>query len=308
MRRGIDDNRTHDYLSCVFKISYRKHFYFFMTSFSQSQSQKFKAWFLCLLILTLHFWKLMVCSDALLSNNLGTCVWESCRFRTSLLLENECESFSFLATSPKTNINSQKEISIVVPESSTFWYSVKETKTKDEFRIPCEPNLDKLGPLPQGSYMPSKQCLISVGIDTSPNVANSTHFDKMDILRGIQKYIDQGITSFQMAYCDNKLDEGTIFGALLKQTPRSVISSCHFTSKLQSIPTQGKFQKSQVRNSILVDCLAKIGCEYIDNILVPCKCATYYVLEVRRNKLHFSVIDATDYLNTFLSLNSFSIS
>jgi hypothetical protein len=258
----------------------------------------------------------MVCSDALLSNNLGTFrkntyVWEFCRFRTSLLLEKESESF--LATSRKNYINSQKEISVVAPEKSTpsaissFWYSVKETKAKDEFRIPCEPNLDRLGPLPQGSYMPSKQCLISVGIDTSPNVANSTYFDKMDVLRGIQKYIDQGITSFQMAYCDDKLDEGTIFGALLKQTPRSVISSCHLTSKLQSIPNQGKFQKSQVRNSILVDFLAKIGCEYIDNILVPCKCATYYILEVRRNKLRFSLIDATDYLTTFLSLNSFSI-
>ena len=86
------------------------------------------------------------------------------------------------------------------------------------------------------------------------------------------------------ALVDNKLDEGTIFGALLKQTPRSVISSCHITNKLQYMPTQGKFQKSQVRNSILVNCLAKIGCEYIENILVPCKCSTKCLL-IRRNTL-----------------------
>jgi hypothetical protein len=264
-----------------------------MTSFSQRQSQKVVAWFLFCLMLTLRFWKLLLCSEALLSSNFGTvrensCVWESCRGRKPL--RQQKASDNFLPTAQRPNGKPKKDVLIVVPEkskpsaASTFWYSVEEAKTKDAFTIPCEPNLDRVGPLPHGSYIPSKQCLISVGIDASPSVANSTYFDKMDILRGVQRYIDQGMTSFQMANCDNKLDEGTIFGALLKQTPRSVISSCHITNKLQYMPTQGKFQKSQVRNSILVNCLAKIGCEYIENILVPCKCSTKCLL-IRRNTL-----------------------
>jgi hypothetical protein len=249
-----------------------------------------------LVILTFIVQKVLICSAALLSSRVpfprdpqhgpntytltNSRGWVPFRLDTSLLLlGGEDDDISAATYTNNRKLQKQKERLIVVPTKtapsteSTFWYSVEETKMNSH-KIPCEPNLDRNGPLPPGSYMPSKQCLITVGIDTTSYANNSSFFDKMDVLRGMQRYIDQGLTAFQMANYNNMLDEGTIFGALWKQTPRSVLSSCHLTCKLHPIPTQGAFQKFQVRNSILTGCLSRIGAEHIDTILVPCEYTT----------------------------------
>lgn len=259
--------------------------------FINSTSPKLMA-LLNLVIFTFIVQKVLICFAALLSNRFpfphdpqhGPGTFTNNRgFRssldTSLLLGGEDDDLSATTYRNNRKLQQQKESSIVVltktapSTESTFWYSVEEPKMSSH-KIPCEPNLDRNGPLPPGSYMPSKQCLITVGIDTTPYANNSSFFDKMDVLRGMQRYIDQGLTTFQMANYDNMLDEGTIFGALWKQTPRSVLSSCHLMCKLRPSPTQGGFQKFQVRNSILTGCLSRIGAEHIDTILVPCEYTT----------------------------------
>jgi aryl-alcohol dehydrogenase-like predicted oxidoreductase len=100
---------------------------------------------------------------------------------------------------------------------------------------PCVPSLDPLdGPLPSGAFLypasvehfdTKPTCRLSVGMDLS-----HPYRDSRTLVRSMQKFIDAGLTTFQLASSstsDEHWGEAELYGRLVLDTPAHVVKDCH---------------------------------------------------------------------------------
>lgn len=240
-------------------------------------------------LLTWKFQKLLLFSEAFSSSSVSIQISHS-----QYSPKTVCKRKVTIKLSERPTQREEDRVSIILPKKatlltsspeSTFWYSIPEKEETNN--IPCDPNFDIDGPLPPnaGCYRQSSsspKCLITIDIDTRKDNNHrrvdehdyNTIIDTIDVVRGMQTYIDKGFTTFQVAPGGDAImmDEGTIFGTLWKETPRSVIiNSCHLSSILKPIPfSAGFLKKAQLRDYILVNSFST-GAEYLDTLVVPCK-------------------------------------
>lgn len=179
---------------------------------------------------------------------------------------------------------------------STFWYAMKSNTDKKKKNVPSETFLDEDGPLPLGCYQkatrasndePLKACLLTIAIDLDPkrppNRYDTFSFyggteDRLEVVKGLQRMVDRGLNTFQLSDMTNKnntsiypFEEEILFGMMRQSTPRSVMSSCHITTKI-NVPSIGvqPFHPSSVRKDV-TDSILRVGGEFLDCLQIRCK-------------------------------------
>ena len=260
------------------------------------------------LLIYLEFRKLLICSAFFSTSILYHRTITNCRKSRGTALFINCSTSLSTTKSDNTHrrikTRADDDNILITPSvrkspESTFWYSIPEKQLPNyDTLVPCDPYLDIDGPLPLGSYKTlspnaaeigdiTPTCLITIAVDVNANrqINERDHnnfdgvFDKMDVVRGMHRYIDRGFTSFQIADAVNERNvgdfqtwgEGTIFGTLRKETPRSVLNTCHLTSKVRVPGADVKgFSKTQIRDMIS-DSLLRIGGEHLDAVQVQCE-------------------------------------
>ena len=197
-----------------------------------------------------------------------------------------------------------------IVEYSNFWGNVVRKGQGGEIHAelvsshsppPCLPTLDPFdGPLPSGCFLQPRQdedsligdpkpiCRLSVAVDLQQR-HDRTEWNSDEVIRNMQRFIDSGLTSFQLAY-DNNNDEDDIragdwgvehiYGRLLQDTPSHVTKNCHLVvpwlvrfredNKMTSDRKGPKdaysaFTKKNVRE-IVLEKLRRTGGEAIDTL------------------------------------------
>ena len=170
---------------------------------------------------------------------------------------------------------------------------------------PCIPTLDPIdGPLPSGCYLnsprsqasryhdPKPTCRLSTAVDLSQRY-DKTEWDVGEVIRNMQKLIDSGLTTFQLAYDDSKFDaldnvgswgEEYVYGRLIQETPNQIIQSCHLIvpwsvrfyeenrrkdNKNNPNNAFSSFRRQDVRETVL-EKLRRTGGEAIDTLQLKC--------------------------------------
>jgi len=132
-----------------------------------------------------------------------------------------------------------------------------------------------------------KACLLTIAIDLDPkrppNRYDTFSFyggseDRLEVVKGLQRMVDRGLNTFQLSDMTNKnntsiypFEEEILFGMMRQSTPRSVMSSCHITTKI-NVPSIGvqPFHPSSVRKDV-TDSILRVGGEFLDCIQIRCK-------------------------------------
>ena len=168
---------------------------------------------------------------------------------------------------------------------SNFWgtFSPDDFDCDDAINpsfLPCDPYLDpKDGPLPRGAYQyppanPTNSDLIipmkpisrlSVAVDV-PSSSTSSQYDPDEIVRNLQRYIDGGITTFQLTPNGETLGGiETLFGGLVQDTPSHVLDCVNLVLPLAVPSKDSVVTESTIRASVL-DLLDQVGTEAIDTL------------------------------------------
>lgn len=199
--------------------------------------------------------------------------------------------FSALTNQSKMNANERRIAHYIDPEkakqrpnasmeTSTFWYADVERAAVDENDVlPVQQNIDQDGPLPFGSYRtlvksefnPKRICVLSVGLNFWNNPASSTSIPDVDSVlatKNIQKLIDSGFNTFRpqvpkrvtksmkisdcMKSAEHIWIEKSIFGSLVRDTPKSVVDELYLGSciRVPLFQDNTSFCLSKVRQMI----------------------------------------------------------
>mgnify|MGYP001976169012 CR=1 FL=1 len=197
--------------------------------------------------------------------------------------------------------------------------------------IPCVPCLDSDGPLPFGAYRtygrtelePARTCLLTVALNFRSRRGSTTMMSKSvgknassrrrpmspldaegfevdEAVRCMQKLIDSGFTSFQVADGDpvealypsddggigryplQEFTEEEVYHSLRRETPSSVLRSCHFPTKVVVPPKDSIIpfgNGSLVREEVGAS-LRRTGADCIDTVQVPYRQDSPYHLDV----------------------------
>lgn len=172
---------------------------------------------------------------------------------------------------------------------STFWFAVVRHDEEDLKRLPCVPTLDADGPLPPAAYLthgdpqnhPKATCRIATAL--SLDEATADELEPTEIVSALHRYIDHGITSFQIQSRPIGLrpwTEESVYGRLWKETPLSVLNRCQLTVPM-SIPGRHAvgITPSLLRKTV-IESMARIDCEAIDVVQVEYEKDSPYFLEV----------------------------
>jgi hypothetical protein len=192
---------------------------------------------------------------------------------------------------------------------SNFWHSVVHKDS--EKKLPAARHLDREGPLPPGAYRtfgkeqfePKDSCAVSIAVDLVPPTGKDT-IDSDEIVSGLQKYIDSGLTTFHLGLpsqstqrqsrrpttnadpteddriellCPSNLQtwgEEIIFGKLRRSLPGNVKeTSCHLVVPMMTPSAKAHTNhvtRSLVREAI-TESLSRIGTDSIDTLQLHCK-------------------------------------
>lgn len=184
---------------------------------------------------------------------------------------------------------------------SSFWYAREEPLSEEALKedysgttnLPYDHYLDGSGPLCASAYRPIPSLLHSrnenIGfrandkqpclITPSFNIRESSDLDADEAAQCLHAYIDHGFNSFQII--DEDDDEiaaiSGIYSALRRQTPKSILDSCLFTSRISS---QSDAWDPVIFREKISQSLIKTGGDYLDIVQLQYEKNSPYVLEI----------------------------
>jgi Aldo/keto reductase family len=157
-----------------------------------------------------------------------------------------------------------------------------------EDALPCVPTLDLEGPLPPGAYVTTTKttiedstdgdakptCRISVALSSLRREGGSGGGDDFDVslqVRGMQRFIDSGLTSFQLPHRpedDNtspakeyRLD-AVLYRQLQRDTPRSVLNRIKVTVPI----ALSQIQSARAARTVVMDLLMQYRTDALDDV------------------------------------------
>lgn len=171
---------------------------------------------------------------------------------------------------------------------SSFWYAVVSNCTQQESILPSDHNLDQNGLLPQGAYFthncltnlrtdPKATCRISLALNLL-DAQNDDELEPHTIVSNIQKFVDDGLTSFHLFSHPHNFQrwcESNILNQFMKSSPQYQVDRCQFTVPLL-LPND---VDSMSIRSILLGSLKRIGTEAIDCVQLQYKPTSMYHLD-----------------------------
>ena len=169
-----------------------------------------------------------------------------------------------------------------IEAESNFWFNKISTEVLDESRIPHFPNgIDMDGRLPPKCYrvlgniafQPVPTCMVSVAVDLLlDNTVDSLKPDVM--VQRMHRLIDSGLTTFQLKGIP-EWGQAEVYGRLRRETPLSVLRSCHLVVPIQCPENSA----GNVREEVM-GILARTGSDAIDTIQLKYNPKSPYHLDV----------------------------
>lgn len=169
-----------------------------------------------------------------------------------------------------------------VEAESNFWFNKISTEVLDKSRIPHFPNgMDMDGRLPPPCYrvlgnvafQPVPTCMVSVAVDLlSDNTEDTLKPDV--IVQRMHRLIDSGLTTFQLKGIP-EWGQAQVYGRLRRETPLSVLRSCHLV-----VPIQCPEKSTGNVREVVMGILARTGSDAIDTIQLKYNPTSPYHLDV----------------------------
>lgn len=191
--------------------------------------------------------------------------------------------------------DSTSAVPVADASASTFWTAVPAAPVlPEEDVLPVAPyGLDDEGPLPYGSYRrfdalsEKKSCVLEIAVETE-----DFSDDPSDVVDGLHRLVDAGITSFSIGggggVAARERGERRVYGALRKETPRSIVDELILATTL-TVPPAASAKSNElavpygrgnaVRRSV-ASSLTRSGADCLDDVRVVYRPGSPYHLDV----------------------------